>query len=256
MKRKIIIPVLLLIPFVALAQFEQRASVNLAGGIFKTIGTKDYYPDWATEGDEREPFQMSNYKPGFSGMLSFQFNLNRRISLTADLGYSTTSKWEYIAYEDVNYLWWEIYDTVQELTIREGSNELTLVNASFGLGIKYYFRPDKDFKPYLSANVNMNMTRADFTDTYWLARRDLGMLEPDDSGPDQPYLEESTGFGLTPAVGVEYTLNDRLGFFIHAEYSFVQLDKSKFKTTDQEENLNMIRVMAGLRFSFWKSKEF
>ena len=255
MKRNAALAFMLLIPSIAFAQFEQKASLNISAGMFKTIGPKKYVPEWATEDDEFEPYQMPNYRPGLSGNFSLQYNINRRISLSAEVGYSHALKWKYIIYEDYNYLWWEIYDTITDELIRDGENELTFSNVNIGLGAKYYLIVDKKLKPYLFAGFGVNITIAEFSDNRWKAENELGLLEPDDSGPEEPWLEESIGFGVNPGLGLEYSINDWLGFLLQTNYSFVMLDGSNFKSPDQEENLHMISLHAGIRFSFWKSKE-
>ncbi|MBL7113810.1 MAG: outer membrane beta-barrel protein [Bacteroidales bacterium] len=254
MKRNAALAFMLLIPSFAFAQFEQKVSLNISAGTFKTIGPKKYVPEWATEDDEFEPCQMPNYRPGLSGNISFQYNINRHISISAEAGYCSVSKWEYIIYEEYNYHGWEICDTTGEL-IRGGQDELTLSNVNIGLGARYYLITDKKIKPYVFAGLGLHITRADFTDNRWQAENELDLLEPDDSGPDEPWLEESIGFGVNPGLGLEYSINDWLGIFLQSGYSLVILDKSKFKTPDQEENLHMISLQAGIRSSFWKSKE-
>jgi hypothetical protein len=87
MCKKFLILFVLIIPLAASAQFQQRASLNLSAGFFKTLGEKTYMPDWGTSDSDREKFQMPNYRPGFSSALSFQYNINRRFSLLAEMGY-------------------------------------------------------------------------------------------------------------------------------------------------------------------------
>jgi opacity protein-like surface antigen len=255
MCKKFLILFVLIIPLAASAQFQQRASLNLSAGFFKTLGEKTYMPDWGTSDSDREKFQMPNYRPGFSSALSFQYNINRRFSLLAEMGYMHSSSWEYIQYEDVNYLDWEFYDTITDELLAAGSDELTLTSMGFGLGVKYYLFQGKKISPFFFTTLNYNLTTADFTNNRWQAQHDLGFLEPDDSGPDNPWLEKNTGIGINPGMGAEYNFSDRIGVFLNCSYQFVSMKKENFKTPEQHENFHAINIRGGIKFSFWKSKE-
>lgn len=255
MKKLIVITGILLFPLSLNAQFEQKVSFNISAGIFKSIGTKTYTPQWASSGDEYEPFQMPSYRPGVYINGAFQFNINRHLSLEASIGYMYSSSWFYDMYENTNYLYYSVYDTINDILLAEGENELNFSNLSVGLAPKYYLFPGKKFNPYLFVGININFTKAEYTDNNWQALKDLDMLDPDDTGPDNPFLEKNTGIGLNPGLGVEYSLNDKIGFFLSAGYYFILLDKSNFKTPEQVENFNSLFFQAGIRFSFLKSKE-
>jgi hypothetical protein len=201
MRKKILIIFVLIIPLVSSAQFQQRASLNLSAGVFKTLGEKTYMPSWGISDSDREKYQMPNYRPGLSVGISFQYNINRRLSLMAEMGYMHSSSWEYLQYEDINYLDWEFYDTITDELLAAGSDELTLTGMGFGLGVKYYLFTGKKISPFLFTTLNYNLTTAEFTNNRWHAEHDLGLLEADDPGPDNPWLEKNTGIGINPGLG-------------------------------------------------------
>lgn len=254
MKKQIIIVIIIFFPFITRAQFEQKLSINLSAGTFKTIGSKTYLPEWASSQEESEPLQMPNFRPGVLGIAGIQFNLNRHLSLSADLGLMYSGQWYYNVYDNVNYLDFAIYDSITDELLADGSDELTLLNISIGFTPKYYLFPGKKINPYIFAGLTLNYTKSDFTDNQWQAYHDLNMLDPDDTGPCSPYLENSFGLGFYPGLGGEYNLSDNIGFFISMGYHLILLKKENFKSPEQEENLNFIDFHAGVRFSFLKSK--
>jgi hypothetical protein len=81
------------------------------------------------------------------------------------------------------------------------------------------------------------------------------MLDPDDSGPDRANIEDNTGLGLYPGIGLELNVSDRIGFHIIAGYYYILLKEDRFYVPEQNENLNAITIQAGIRFSFLKSKD-
>lgn len=253
MKKQTLLLLMVLIPLITRAQFEQKLSINLSAGTFKPIGTKTFLPEWASE-DEREPLQMPNYRQGVLGNVSFQFNINRHLSVDADLGIIYSGQWYYNIYDDVNYLDFAIYDSITDELLADGSDELTIMNISLGLAPRYYLLPGKKINPYIFAGLSINYTKCEFNDNQWQAYHDLGMLEPDDSGPSNDYLEKNVGFGLYPGIGAEYTISDNIGIFISAGYYLILLKKENFKTTSREENFNSVNLQAGIRLSFLKSK--
>lgn len=255
MKKSIISAGIILIPLLLNAQFEQKMSFSLSAGIFKTIGTKTYVPEWASEPDEWEPYQMPNYKPGVFVNGALQLNINRHFSLGVDMGYAHSSGWFYDAYDGVNYLYYDVYDTIAEELLSEGENELDLTNISIGLVPKYYFYPWEKISFFLFAGPDINFTTAKYQDNGWLDDREYGMLDPDDTGPEEPYLENNTGLGVTSGFGVEYVLSDKIGFYLSAGYHFILLDEKNFKTPEQVENFQALNFQAGIRLSFLKSKK-
>jgi len=260
--------VLMLILFVSFSlsasgQFEQKISLNLAGGIFKTFGSKTYIPDWASGPEDKEPHLMPHFETGWAVNGGVQFNINRHFSLLADIGFMRSGYWYYDPSDpndpedDYNYLYFEIYeDTIDYVVVASGEDELTLFNLNIGLTPKYYFLPGKKVNPFIFAGININYTNVNFTDRQYEAYEDLGRLDEYGESESAAWMEKSFGFGLYPGAGVEYNLNDNLGFFLHAGYYMVFLNKNEFQYAEEEENLQALKVQAGIRFSFWKSKDY
>jgi opacity protein-like surface antigen len=230
----------------AIAQFEQKLGINLAAGGFKTIG----FPD-----TDNMPMQMPNYKPGFALNGGLQFKISKRLSLTAEGGIMISQKWTYKGEDYINDLTWVINDTVTGALLAEGENYLDIYNYSFGIKIKYYFLPEKKWDPYFHAGVNINWTRSFFDNTEWAAFKKLGYLGVEDTIPGNDNLENSFGFGFSPGIGIEFSPNDKLHFYLESGYYLIILDKQKFKDVLREENFHAIRLQLGLRWNFIKSKE-
>jgi opacity protein-like surface antigen len=256
MKQKTVFIFLLLIPAVAMSQFEQKISINLSGGIFTTFGNPVYQPDYWSSPEDDQPRQMANYNPGVHAMLGVQYNVNRHFSVQADVGVMHSGSWFYDIGEGENYYEFRIWDPDnEEEMLASGENELTLLNIGIGLTPKFYLLPGKRFNPFLFAGVSLNFTSTTFDDNQWQAYHDLDMLDPDDSGPDRANIENNTGAGLFPGIGLELALSDRIGFFIMSGASFVLLNEDNFYTPEQKENLNAFTAQAGLKISFLKSKD-
>lgn len=255
MKKLSILAGAVIIPLLLNAQFEQKMSFNLSVGAFKTIGAKTYIPEWASDPDEWEAYQMSNYRPGISVNGALQLNINRHFSLGIDVGYVHTGSWFYDNGENVNCLHYSVYDTIADELLAEGENELDLTNISIGLVPRYYIYPWEKFCFFLFAGLNINFTSVSYQDNEWLADQEYGMLDPDDTGPWDPYLEKNTGLGVVSGFGAEYDLSDKIGFYLSAGYHYVFLDEKKFKTPEQVEHLQALNFQAGIRWSFLKSKK-
>jgi len=255
MKKLTITAAILLMALLLNAQFEQKMSISLSAGAFKTIGTKTYLPEWASDPDEWEPYQMPNYRPGISINGTLQLNINRHFSLGIDVGYMHIGSWFYDNGENVNCLHYSVYDTIADELLAEGENKLDLTNISIGLVPRYYLYPWEKFSFFIFAGLNLNLTKAEYQDNEWLADQEYGMLDPDDTGPWDPYLEKNTGLGITSGFGAEYDLNDKIGFYLSAGYHYILLDEKNFKTPEQVENFQALFLHAGIRLSFLKSKK-
>jgi opacity protein-like surface antigen len=243
--------ILFLISFIfvslsAIAQFEQKLSINLAAGGFKTIGST---------GTDDMPMQMPNYKPGFSVNGGLQFKISNRLSLTAEGGIMISQRWTYKGDDFVNDLTWVINDTITGELLAEGEDYLDIYNYSFGLKAKYYFLPEKKWDPYFYAGANINWTRCFFENTEWAAFKSLGWLGVDDIIPGNDNLESSFGFGFNTGLGVEYSPKDNLHFLLESGYYLIILDKDNFKDVLREENFHAVLLQFGLRWNFIKSKE-
>lgn len=255
MKQKAALILLLVVPVLARAQFEQKISVNLSGGIFTTFGESVYQPDYWSSPEDDQPRQISNYKPGVHAMAGIQYNINRNFSIQADVGIMKSKKWFFDVGEGENYYEFRIWDEYNEDTLlASGENELTLQNISVGITPRFYLLPGKRFNPFIFAGVNLNFTSTTFEDNEWQAYQDLGRLEEDEE-PDRANIESNTGVGFFPGIGVDLALSDRIGFFIISGAHFVLLSEENFYTPEQKENLNAFSAQAGLKISFLKSRE-
>lgn len=265
MKRNLLLVSLLLMPLLAAAQFENKISLNLSGGMFYTVGPKTWLPDWGNPGldEDWEPLQIANFSPGVHASVGIQYNLNRHISIQVDAGMMSSGKWFYDMYDGHNYTEWAVWhpDDMIDTLMAEGNQELTLKNIGIGITPKYYLLPGKIVNPFLFAGVSFNFTTTTYEDNEWQALHDLdemydmGFLDPDDSGPDGSYMPENTGIGFNPGLGIEINFHDNIGFHIVAGYYLVLIDKENFYVVEQSEHLHAVTVQAGLKFSFLKSRD-
>jgi opacity protein-like surface antigen len=246
MKKGLPLLLVFIFPFLLNGQFEQKVSINLAAGTFKTIGKKV---------GKYDPMQMPNYKTGMTSNAGLQFNLNRRFSLLIDLGILYSPGWSYSTGSNDDYLHYTVFDAGGTTFLGEGMNYLNLFSFDFGVTPKYYILPDKKWNPYCFAGINFNLTSAKYTNNQWQAASDLGVLPADDTGPYDPFLEKNKGLGFSAGGGIEYSANDKVGFYLSTGYSLILLNKKNFKSESLRENLNALFIQAGVKFSFLKSKD-
>ena len=246
MKKRLLLFLVIFSPFVANAQFEQKVSLNFAAGAFKTFGTKL---------GVNEPMQMPNYKTGFSASGGAQFKLSNRFSLSVDLGFMVSERWDYHTGDDNNYLHWSINDPITSELIAEGENYLDIFNYSIDIKPIYYLNQPKKLNFFLYTGISFNSTTAYYEDTQWAKLSELGMLPADDTGPYNDNLEKNIGLGLNPGLGLEFFPKERVGFNLTTGYYFMLLNKKNFKNSEREENFNAVIIQAGLRFYFIKSKD-
>lgn len=244
MKKGLVSILIILIPVLSTAQFEQKVSINLSAGIFKTFGKKL---------GQYDPMQMPNYKPGLVSNAGFQFNLNRRLSVITDFGILYAGGWSYSEGSNDDYLHYTVFDGAT--LVAEGMNYLNLFSFSIGITPKYYLLPDKKWNPYFFAGINLNFTSAKFTNNQWQDAYDHGVLPPDDTGPYDPFLEKNIGIGFDPGIGIEFAPNDKIGFYLSSGYYLILLKDENFKSQSLEENFNAFFFQLGVRFSFLKSKD-
>jgi len=246
MKLKAFFIFVMFIPILAAAQYEQKMSLTLEVGAFKTFGYRF--------GDV-EPMQMPNYGVGLSATGGMQFRINERLSLSAEFGIMGTQSWSYIDDNGDNYLAWSVRDSVTNDVIAEGENYMDLFNYSLGLKPKFYLNQGNKWNPYLSLGVNINLTNAYFEDQGWweLEKRDL--LPPDDPGPIDGFLEKNIGIGINPGLGVEYKLNDQLHFYLYSGYYFIALNGDNFKVPTRQEHFHALIMQFGSRLYFIKTKD-
>ena len=247
MKIRLLFFICLFIQLSLEAQYNQKVSINIDAGIFKTFGKK--YTEYTG------PLQMPNYKTGIEGNIGAQLKLSKHLALSADFGIMITSRWNYKTPDNDNYLYWSVDDTISGLVLEEGENYLDLYNYSLSLKPKYYFFIEKKWNPYFLTGININWTRCWFENNYWSALQKWDQLGPDDTEPWNDYLEESFSIGFYPGFGVELSPSSMMNIYIEAGYYFITLDQNKFKDPVMAENFNAIIFQAGLRLFFIKSKD-
>jgi len=246
MKKGFLFFLIFVIPLIANCQFDQKISFNFAAGTFKTFGSKlGIYG----------PMQMPNYKTGFSASGGAQFKISNRFSLSAEIGFMVSERWNYHTGDNNNYLYWSINDPVTSELIAEGENYLDIHNYSIGVKPIYYLNEPNKLNFFLYTGVSFNSTKAHFEDTQWAKLNELGMLPADDPGPYNGNLEENKGLGLNPGFGLEFFPKESVGFNLTTGYYFMLLNKKNFKSPELEENFNAFVIQAGLRFYFIKSKD-
>jgi len=246
MKKILFLTSLLFISGLTSAQFEQKISVNISGGLFKTFGEKV---------SEYDPFQMPNYGMGLSAAGGLQFRISERFYLSGEFGFLASNKWDYREGEGNNYLHWSINDTLTGELLEEGDDYLDIRNYSFGIKPKYYLFHNRKLNPYVFAGISLNRTSAWLENNWWPAANRLNMLPPDDTGPYSWILQENFGMGFNPGIGLEYKPDYKMHYFLETGIYSILLDKKNFKSPSREENFNAFVLQAGLRFNFLKSKD-
>ena len=123
MKRFSILFISCLLFLEASAQFEQKLSLFLSPGAFKTLGEKV---------GEYDPFQFPNYRPGYSVSGGLQYHLTPRFSVVLQATWQHCGNWYYDGGGEYNYLRYSIYDST-EVLLGEGYNALDLTNISISL---------------------------------------------------------------------------------------------------------------------------
>jgi len=248
MKKTILLFSFMFISLIAYPQFEQKVSINLSAGMFKTFGDKYGY----NENGELRPKQMPSYKTGIVSELGFQYNINRRFSILAELGIMYSNKWELIEDDGYNWMYW----TIDTIRFSEGFYKLNLFNLSIGIKPKLYFLPGKKFNPFIYTGININYTHAKFTDNQWpdyLARE---LNDPGAAPVDNPWLRKNVGFGFNPGLGIEYNPNEKISAFLTAGYYHIFMNEKNFAYyyPERSADFNAFLIQAGIRYSFIKSK--
>lgn len=249
---------LIFIPILIHAQFENKISINLSGGLFKTFGAKDY-PD-PYDNEYTYPYLMPNFQTGWTIIGGVQFNYSRKISFEVNIGIARSGFWYYEYYDPWDgeyYSWdcWEIYDEYTDEPIASGENYLTLFNFSVGFAPKYYFLPSKRFKPYAILEINLNYTTVKYIDAEYEEYAKLGREDELDESWTETWMDKSFGIGFSPCIGAEFTVNDNIGVFAQTGYWLILLNKNEFEYPEDEHNFHAFKFQLGVRMSFWKSKK-
>jgi len=229
------------------AQYEQKISVDMALGVFKTFGDK--------YNEDTGPMQMPNYKMGLAGNGGIQFMLNEHLSLSAGAGILISNRWNYKTQDVDNWMHWSIDDTITGQVLEEGENYLDMHNFSIYVKPGYYLLPGKKWNPYFFAGINLNITNAYYEDSYFYAARKWGRIPQNEPDPSNDNLEHNVGIGFNPGFGIEYSPGSMIHFFTSISYYFIKLSEDSFTSPSRVENFNAAVFQAGCRLYFIKSKE-
>lgn len=237
---------LLLVSVVVAGQYEQKVSIDLSAGVFKTVGYAY---------GENEPSQMPNYGIGLSTSGGVHFRISERFTLAAELGYKVSQSWSYEDEATGSYFYWLIEDSITGDKLVDGENYLDLFNYSIGIKPIYYLSAGNKWNPFLFTGINFNYTTAYFEDSYWLELEKRNMLPPEDDGPTNEFLESNLGLGLNPGIGVELSPGGRMHYYLTAGYQFIWLHWSNFTSSPRNENFHALVIQVGTRINFLKTKD-
>jgi hypothetical protein len=258
--KPVILSVIILVPTLASAQFERKVSVNLSGGLFKTFGPKEYEIN-ENYNEDVYPYLMPNFQIGWLLNSGFQYNYNRHFSFELNLGISRSGYWYYDMYDaeyDHYYCWecWEICDEDTEETLASGEKYYTFFNTGIGITPKFYLLPSKKFNPYALFEFDINYTSIEFFDTEYDAYESLGRENEYGDSDSKMIMNNNFGVGIQAGIGVEYNLNDNLGFFAQTGYWLMFLKMEEFEEPKKQyENSHAFKFHLGVRLSFLKAKE-
>lgn len=265
------------------SQFEQKFTLNFTIGYIRPVGENEYtniktrYPNrfylvdgtGTTEFAYIYPYVMSNFDPGILLSGGVQYNINRRISIAANIGYFNLWSWSYeYSYLDLDFdtepvvedwlAWeisnWDLGDEDEDYEVVEsGEDEYNLFNLSFGIAPKVYLLPGSSFNPFLFSEFNFDYTSLNYDDKETEAYTSYG-IEPE-WNPLTEMIDKSIGYGVYPGAGVDISLSDNLGMYVQGGYSIIFINSSEMEDNGLEpENFKTIRVEAGIKISFLKSK--
>jgi hypothetical protein len=269
--KKIKLPVIALLIFLAhisgplIAQFEQKLSINLSGGYFNTMGKHGYVPEWAGPGDEEDPTLMPNFRGGYSFSGGLQYNMSRHFSIEIGFGIMKSNGW-YFDYSDddadpFNYLYYEVVADPEVYDILEtGEDEMMLSDLWVGIAPRYYFRPGSKLNPFLFAGLNLGYFSRTFVNNQVDAYAKYDLLdvcyEYNENTALINWFEDSYCVGPYGGAGVEYTVNDYLGFFAQASYYFARLQDDAFhEDMPKQAGFHGLNLHLGARISFLRSKD-
>lgn len=223
------------------AQYEHRFSATLSGGVvmpFSTVETTNTFDVFSDE--VYDPAAFNNFEPGMAITAGFHLNPGTRFALVINLNYVGLNSWSY----DYGNNSEKIYYT----------NNLTAKNLGLGAAPRLYFNPRSSVRVYMQIEASINY----LTLTY-----DAG-----DFGYNE-ILNNTYALGIAPAFGLDVRITEKAGIFLQNGIAFNMYNESQFPTsfTDQnagifnepvdlqKDNLNMLRIELGFRYSFMKSKK-
>ncbi|MFA6402171.1 MAG: outer membrane beta-barrel protein [Salinivirgaceae bacterium] len=132
LKSLLIVSVLAFTISTATAQFEQKFTLHGSFGFAMPTGAKEFI-----SGADTYPYLFSNFSSGISVSGGVQYNINRRFSIAANIGFLDHWGWEYGSQSFDNVQFW---------------------NLQIGIAPKFYLLASKKVNPYLFTEVNLNYT--------------------------------------------------------------------------------------------------
>lgn len=248
MKKILILIFALLVPAILNSQYNQKLSINLSLGTFKTFGEK-YTEDGGA-------MQFPNYLPGFAGNAGIQLKLGEHFSITGEFGLMFTTRWDYKASpDDESSLHWTVNDPVTGEVLESGENYLDFFNYAFLVKPKLYLLREKKWNPYFFTGVTINITRCWFENNLWYAMKEWGQVPPEETEPWSDILQENTGIGINPGLGLEFTPANMVHIYLETGYYYISLKEENFTDPSRVENFNAFVIQAGIRINFLKSKD-
>lgn len=215
-------------------QFEQKFTINAAGGVSFPQGANEYpvlHQDQQSEYILLFPHIFGNLKPGFSPYAGLQYNHNQHFSIEARIASQIFMTWE-----------WE--DPVTHDV--ESSGDAFFIeyfNIGIGLCPKYYLTPGQRTNPYIFAVVSANYGDVSFSDPDNVPVIVNGSFDP------------GITFGVFPGIGTDLMLNEQFGFFLQAGYSFCYMKPLMEDVVDEPTNFKSIRAELGIKLNLLKSKQ-
>jgi len=262
----------------ALAQFEQKMTINFSLGGISPMGYNEYiyHNKYTVSGVTYDdtwlfPYIFSNYKKGFSFTGGVQFNINRFFSVGTGIGFEKINGWEYTDEYYYNgtrvsrdFLSWKIYDLTNTTTVvKSGTNDLKLNNFSIGVFPRFNLLYGKRVNPYIFTQITFNYTDINYVNNRKDAYESLGRINEYNSTTSsnlrnsfQNTPQNSFGVGFYSGIGFDINLSQNMGFYVQGGYSFISINKGDLEDANLEpENFKTIKAEVGIKLSFFKAKD-
>ncbi len=258
-------------------QFEQRLTLNFSAGLVAPSGPKEYVDydvpltDTYFSGTiaQTRPYLMANFNKGMSFYGGIQYNFSRQfatafsVQLFQILNWEYSYEWNFMYPEETirgSWMEWQIResdidpDGSYDVIVESGENKLSLTNIGISATPKVYALPGRRFNPYLFGEISYNLTNLSLRNNYGRAINRYH-IEGIEYEPLVKILERSIGLGLYPGMGAEFRLSENLGIFLQGGYSVIFVNDKKLKDAGfAAENFTNMRTEAGVKLSFWRSK--
>lgn len=244
MKKSFIIVLLLtLLSFASKAQYEHRFSATFSAGSVSTFSTVETVDELSLFSTEYDPAAFANFETGYAITGGFHLNPGKRFTLAINVNYIGLNTWSYD------------YDIEESFLNNKVMYADALIAQSVGIGAapRLYLNPRSGWRVYMQLEASINYLTLTYDDGF--------------SGYNE-ILKSTYAFGIQPSFGLDVRITEHIGIFLQNGVAFNMYSKSQFPTsffdktsgTDrpvdlQKDNLNMLRIDLGLRFSFLKSKK-